>query len=453
MIQPGEPFAAAREIGLSIAASDLEWLERRAAHRREAPDETLWCEAGSHEWVLPRIPGRRPRSCPLHSNADNSGPRISWPGAQPDCFLIEGRWAVRIFVDAPLLRGATWRVPTTVADGLGIEAEKSLRPERNLNGSLVVRLRGNGCTGGGISDALQGLGVIEGDFVFVRLSPTSYDVIARRRREIASTDALGRLLWGCGIDPNEQDARSQPWLAVARAIGGGEADRDALRQRLAARHNFELVTALDETRGVKTAIESTQTDWPPGWEFTAALDENESRYALRNTNGMIRVAVASTDGDRDRNGLVVDRTGLAWREIASSRDAASDDAEHRSNERWVRWKRAEHNAVRAALAGVDWRLTRLDGTWYATTEDAYVDLAAALEAVPAPSAGRPRPPTTATRATSPRSGFAYDRLVRRAIDSGLNAIAANSTSGFVAVFDNGERTEAPTLADLLAPSS
>ena len=437
-------------MGLAITPADIDWLERRAARRREKVEETLWCEAGGHEWLLPRGPGRRPRSCPLHSETDGAARPGEWPGALPDCFLIDGRWAVRLFVDAPLLRGATWRVPAAVADGLAIETERSLGPEReSLGQSLVLRGRARGLVADGLSTALQALDVMEGDFVFVRLQATSYDMIARRRREVVATDSLGKLLWGCGIEPN-QDARAQPWLAIVRAIGGGEANREALRQRLIARNNFELVAALDETRRVRAATETDQPEWPPGWEFTARLDDDESRFALTSSSGtVLRVALGVLDADAD--GLITDATGVAWRELGLGE--TQDEEEHTPNERWIRWKRVEHHAVRAALAGESWTLTHSDGAWQLEGGGAYTDLADAFAAA-APSAdATPQPPAIPLHATSPRSGFAYDRLVRRAIDRGLRTIEADPGVGLVAAFAGGERTEGYTLADLLAQTA
>jgi hypothetical protein len=447
-IAAGDPFTAAREIGLSITDTDVAWLERRTWRPRETVEETLWCEAGAHEWVFPRIPGARPRSCPIHSKGEHPHTQKAWPGDVADCFLIDGRWATRLFVDAPLIRGATWRIPTPIANGLGIDDERSLRPGRPiLEEPLLLKPPRRGNAGGSIATALRAVEAIEGDFVFVTLSPRTYDVVARRRRELVATDAIGRLLWGCGISPTDQDARSRPWHAVARAIGGPPPSRDALRERLLSRGNLDLVTALDDVRMTKT-LEPTEGPWPPGWEFTAQLDPDETRFGLRNGDRELRIAVGLAESFGETEGLIVDLTGICWAEVDP--DEGDPFELDQPNAGWIRWKRAEHHAVRASLAGASWRLLPSVDGWRLDDGSPTVDLADALDAVPT-TIGQPRAPEVPIRSPSLRSAFAYERLARRAVDSGLLHIEAVPGVGISATFENGERTEGATLPDVLAP--
>ena len=146
--------------------------------------------------------------------------------------------------------GADVARASPIADALALNAERTLQPARHFINNLVLRVRPGrgGFVGDSLADVLQALGAVEGDFVFVRLLPQQYDVVARRRRELARSDALGQLLWGCGIHPADVTARERPWLAVVRAIGGGEATRESLRQRLLARRNEDLVRSLDQVQ-------------------------------------------------------------------------------------------------------------------------------------------------------------------------------------------------------------
>ena len=59
-------------------------------------------------------------------------------------------------------------------------------PQRSALGqNLTIRPRGSGYVGGSLSTALVSSGAMEGDFVFVCLAPASWDIVTRRRREVA----------------------------------------------------------------------------------------------------------------------------------------------------------------------------------------------------------------------------------------------------------------------------
>jgi hypothetical protein len=40
---------------------------QRRTSRPAAGEQTLWCEAGGHNWTRPAQPGRKPKSCPKHA--------------------------------------------------------------------------------------------------------------------------------------------------------------------------------------------------------------------------------------------------------------------------------------------------------------------------------------------------------------------------------------------------
>lgn len=449
-IQLGQPFAAAREIGHAIAQSDIDWLERRAVERHDIPQETLWCEAGAHEWLYPKIPGRRPRSCPAHAT-DVQGRFSDWPGNVADCFLLNGKWSVRIYVDAPLIRGSTWNVPLAIATGLQLEPERRLDPRRaELGQTLTVRARpSGGARGGSLSTALQAVGAIEGDFLFVTLQATRYDLVARRKREVAPHDALGKLLWGCGLDPEDSDARDRPWAAVSRAIGGGNATREEVRSRLIERKNLDLLASLDGTRAPRRSTARPESDWIVGWEFTSPLTSDDSMFALENGHGTIRIALGFPDLDANDPGLLVDSTGVTWVERRQEQERLNLPAELPS-ERWVRWKRAEHHASCCALAGGRWRIVPVAAGWRTDDGQVFVTLVDALSSIAHESDWTAGAPAVSTHATSPRSAFAYERLVTRALNRGLAEIAANADEGLAATFPEGVHVAGPTLADLFS---
>ena len=442
-IDPGDPFQAAKEIGLTIRQADVDWFERRTLQAREAVTETLWCEAGGHEWTLRRMPGKRPRSCPDHADSVQA-PR-DWAGDLANCFLIDGAWAVRLYVDAPLLRGATWRIPGPVAKGIGVEDARSLAPRSGPTIALIVRRRGTGFAGESLAESLIRANVAEGDFVFVRLSARNYELVGRRRREVLMGDGLGRLLWGCGIDPSDRDARSRPWDSVARAIGGTEPTRENVRQRLVERGNFDLVTALEEARVIRSVVDEDPA-WPEGWFFTTPLASDPSQFALDNGNGRIRVAIGVSDGPSNGSALV-DPTGISWKELSSVELLRLPPPE--MHEQWIRWKRAEHHAVRSSLTGSTWQLEFDGSAWTLDQGETFVDLADALGSVPTNLDRQPIPPATSAQAACPRSGFAYGRLIKRALSQGLRRIESAADVGLRATFESGEYVDAPTLADLL----
>ena len=152
--------------------------------------------------------------------------------------------------------------------------------------------------------------------------------------------------------------------------------------------------ALDETRARRAVSPETQPEWPSGWEFTAPLVDDESHFAVYNDNGAIRVALGVADSDSGDDDVLVDATGIAWKEVP----AGGEHTPVTTKERWVRWKRAEHHAVRAALSGIDWRLAQVDGAWQSDDGAAHIDLVAALAAIPVDSEAAPRPPAILPRA-------------------------------------------------------
>jgi hypothetical protein len=454
-IDMGSPFAAAREIGMSITEDDLRWWEIRNPTKRETFDEILWCEPGAHEWAHPRMPGRRLRSCPDHAHLETVSGR-DWPGRMPQCFLLRGKWFTRIFVTATLLRGSTWHIPTPIGDALDVETESLvLNPAHpELGQSLKINRRSSGLSGGSLATALRQVDVMEGDFAFVALNAHEYELFARRQREKVSGDALGSLLWGCGLDPTDTKTRDDFWQSLSRVLGGVGADRESIRQRLLERGNTELVTALD---GIRIGAARTARDdaWGPGWELVMRLGPDERLFSLETSGSpTIRIAIGVSTEPVEARDTTVDTTGVVWVETNTDDSSGAETPPTPSdvvlaNPGWVRWKRAEHHALRTALAGTPWLLEFGSGSWH-NDAAAYVDLADALASVSATDdATDPTPPLQPPRTECPRSGFAYDVLARRATARGLRSMRANTATGFEATFEVGNVARGAMLADVL----
>jgi hypothetical protein len=313
---------------------------------------------------------------------------------------------------------------------------------------VVRRRESGGARGGALRIALQFLDAVEGDFVFVTLHPSEYDLVARRRREVATDDALGQLLWGCGIDPNDAEARERPWAVVSRAVGGGESTREDVRGRLIERKNFDLVGSLDRVGGTRRPPEPADPTWADGWEFTSPMTNDNSMFALENGNGTIRVALGFPNLESDHPGLLVDSTGLTW--VERPDQGHWELPAELPSERWVQWKRAEHHAVRCALAGERWRIVLANRGWQTEDGRAHASLTEALLSLAPANGATPPRPTTPIHGTSARSAFAYERLVTRALRRGLADIRADADGGLVATFADGGRAIGLTLTDLLS---
>ena len=452
-IPAGSPFEVACEIGLRVTEQDIAWWERSSRTRHGVPEEVLWCEPGAHEWLCPQARGPRPKSCPEHIHL-LQGHGEDWAGALPNCFLIDTVWATRLFVNAVLLRGARWRVPGPIAANLEISKPTRLAPARHALGQdLAVAPVATRLMAGSIGAALRALEAMEGDFVFAALSPDKYDLVPRKRRELRPGDDLGRLLWGCGIEPNDEGARGNPWAALSRALGGTIPNRQAVRQRLIERGNVELVEALDGIHFARSAGSAEETSWPAGWEFVSRLGDDTGWYSVVTAEGSARLALGVVADGSAVEGTIVDGADIAW--VDAGQEPYHEVAErHRAagivhgNQAWAAWKRAEHHARRSALTGAEWRIVHMDGQWVAANAH-HRDLRDALGAVSPDDQEPPQPPDRTIRLPCPRSAFAYERLVARAVARGLTAVEADSAAGFAAVFGEGTSVKGPALADIL----
>ena len=256
---------------------------RHTAHARDASME-LWCEAGQHAWRRSRAPGRPPTSCPEHSPDRVAAPRrgrMRWIGDLKTCFLLEEGWAFRLHVNRFQLNGrAGWRMPLSLAESLGL-SEAETRFLEPMNPELIQEVslthKAGALIGGPIDVPLHHLGAAAGDYAFFCVRGNRYDFVLRARGELLDADALGTLLWSCGLDLRDESLRHSPWRHLARSLGGEMRGREEVRRRLRVRRDDELLKLLDvvETEGGVRAA-----GWIDGWAYRAAPLPNERFFAL-----------------------------------------------------------------------------------------------------------------------------------------------------------------------------
>ena len=455
----GSPLAAARELGMEVTDADLRWMEQRILAARDPVEEIQWCEAGAHEWKHLRVAGRPPRSCPEHAAVGDTS--AEWPGLAASCFLVGAAWATRLFVTGSLLRGSRWRLPLPLCHLVDVEGELRIPPSHQHLGQDLVLTSSNGtCTVGGIAQALRALDVAEGDFVFVGVAPSRWSAKARRRLELRGVDALGKLLWACGMDPHDDEARREPWRAVGRALGGVAADRESVRERLVHRGNSDLVQELDAARPDRESDEATNagTGWRADWQYASALVGDETRFALRSPGGAVRACLGvSTDGTAHVEGTFMGAGNLVWVDLDGLGD--DEDLPHvrtppvgmvvtALRPDWVRWMRMEHRARGAGIFGVPWTLGVEDRRWTYTATP-HADLLEALAVLPPATdqIGRVRGRVVTPY---PRSAFAFTRLAQRAVSKGLLSLAGGEL-GLTATFADGTAVTGLSLSDILDP--
>lgn len=379
--------------------------------------------------------------------------RPASPADDPNCYLLPEGWAVKVPIDEDLLRGGTWDVPPRLADHLGFRRRRVVRltSDRPVSRALLLEPKVHSCIGRSIGPELRSLGAVPGDSVFVVLKPDAYGLLLRSRDELGEGDPLRRLLANCGLDP-EVTIAANAWSRLARALGATSGDRSAIRDRFRVRGQADMLELLDATQRGAGRSEA----WPVGWSYTASLDEETSRYALRSARGAVRVAVGvARPGGPAPDHTIVAESGIVWLDVDDTDDRVDATAlvseMHGTtpDAAWARWARAEHAARKVALSGVAWEIRVVD-RGYAVEGDAYDDLPTALESVGA------RQPLVETVAPSekprhryPRGALAFAQAERGARRRGLLMLSADPAAGFRAAYRNGVIATGPTLADVL----
>jgi hypothetical protein len=471
------PAQGAETVELWCEAGEHSWTHPKSRgrypascpkHRRSAPpletDATveLWCEAGQHHWQHPSRAGRYPTSCPGHqqtilpTTVSVTG-RRKWIGDLRTCFLHDVGWVFRLEVNRFQLRGREgWRLPLAFADyvGLGDFEHRVLRPgQTNLSHEIWIERRFTACVAGPIDGPLRSLGAASGDLIFFHIRGDNYTMSLRRQDELHDDGPLKKLLWSCGLNPTDPELISEPWVRLARALGGSGTGRDEVRHRLETRGDDSLLGLLEETsRGATGYADDARSAWPEGWQYRLPAADLTSFPALRGRDQSIRFALGVLDAtNRPPRELVLADGNILW--LQQSPIADPDDllemlrvpprglvpTAHR--EGWARVLRAEHAARRRALAGHEWAVAVSESQWeiggrsYGSLVDALESLADPEdELVPAPSKGVQNP--------YPRSAVALRRFADEAVQAGLKTIVADPAFGFRAEYIDRDRTAA-----------
>jgi hypothetical protein len=436
---------------------------RHTAHRKDATIE-LWCEAGQHAWRRPRAIGRPPTSCPEHSNkpvqASRAG-RTRWIGDLKTCFLLEEGWAFRLNVNRFQLKGrAGWRMPLSLAESLGL-ADGETRPLKPMNLELINEVsltrRSGALIGGPIDVPLHRVGAIDGDYAFFCIRGDRYDFVLRARREVQDADALGTLLWSCGLDQRDEALRHSPWRHLARSLGGESRGREEVRRRLHVRRDDELLSLLEV---VEAGGGVRMPGWIEGWAYRAAPLPHERLFALEGGEHGVRVAVGVVDtSGQPPRGLVQSDGGVLWLDQPTGFDHAQVEAllseppeglvpAARRSE-WSRWMRAEHVARRAALLGSEWSV-KAGGRGWSISGDVHDRLVEALESLDDQGEGDARLPQNSVHHPYPRSTIAFQRALDSAARRRLDSIRGDVSCGFVAAYSSGNEVEGTSLMDIFA---
>lgn len=424
----------------------------------------LWCETGQHAWRRPRSIGRPPTSCPEHSTERRPAARAAhtrWIGDLKTCFLLEEGWAFKLHVNRYQLKGrAGWRMPLSLAESLGLADEETrmLKPMRpDLIQEISLTRRAGALIGGPIDVPLHRLGAIDGDLAFFCIRGDHYDFILRAQRDVHDADALGKLLWSCGLDQTDETLRHSPWRQLARALGGEARGREEVRRRLHVRRDDELLGLLEviETEGAVRA-----PGWIESWACRATPLPHERLFVLEGGEHGVRVAVGviDTSGQPPRD-LVQSQGGLLWLDQPAGFDAEEVEKLLKSppsglvaaarRPEWTRWLLAEHIARRAALSGSAWSIEANGRDWNAFGER-HAELVEALESLERDGQGDVAVPAAHLRQPYPRSALAFQRALDAARRKGLAEIRADPRCGLVARYNSGYEAVGASLMDVFA---
>lgn len=350
-------------------------------------------------------------------------------------------------------------MPLSLAESLGLsDGETRLLNPMNpeLTQEVSLTRKASALIGGPIDVPLHRLGAVDGDYAFFCIRGRRYDFVLRARRELRGADALGRLLWSCGLDHTDETLRHSPWRQLARTLGGETRGREEVRRRLQARRDNELLALLED---VETEGGVRAPGWIEGWACRAAPLPHERFFALEGGAHGVRVAVGVVDtSGQPPRGLTQSEGGLLWVDQPAGFDPEEVEALLRTPPNglvaaarrleWSRWIRAEHVARRAALAGSGWSIDANRQGWRISGE-LHEQLIEALESLEDHGHGDVAVPAAHLRQAYPRSPLAFQRALDAATRRGLARIRAHASSGFVAQYSSGREMVGASLMDIL----
>jgi hypothetical protein len=194
------------------------------------------------------------------------------------------------------------------------------------------------------------------------------------------------------------------------------------------------------------------------WQLVSEIVDDDRWFVLDGGTQGVRVAVGiPTSGASSHPDLLVGAGNVVWlgleeldeeRVLGLLEGLPADIAGAGANERWARWMRTEHRARRSSLSGHAWCVRATSRGW-SVGESEYDDLLDALTTIP-DSSGPVDAGAGRISQTYPTSGFAFDRLARRAARNGLVSLEGTAGTGFRASFASGSTKEGPSLPELFA---
>jgi hypothetical protein len=157
------------------------------------------------------------------------------------CFRVGPHWALRVIVDAELLRGSGRPVSVGVPQLLGMRPGEA-RHVTTPMGDLLVRYSRQGTIGSLRKTALQ-LGCSEGDRLFVIFAGEAIDFLSIPAAELRGVDGVERLARELGAE-----READPVSAIAYALGlpSDEYRLSAVRRRLVARKEEDLLALIGD---------------------------------------------------------------------------------------------------------------------------------------------------------------------------------------------------------------
>ncbi len=382
-------------------------------------------------------------------------------------FLLDFGWSFMLRLTQALIDGEQDpNIPLGFCDHLGLE-QNTVKTYRSVEGHDPIqvvfnrRRKRSETFISGLDSPLQAIEADPGDLAFVAFSKEQYKMYMRTWRDQQGSDALGLLLWWCGLDPRDEQLRSRPWRRLTRVLGGEGESREAVRQLLVMRRDSARLDLLDRARPASHHV----VDWPRGWRHTAVPMLIGGNY-FGVTNGQA-VRVALGVGGRKRSAsaesVLQSRDGLVWWDCADDLTAEgsdqrveemvqqSVDSDCRVTPDWAKWIYAEQRARRIALCldrSFAWRITTGSLGGDQPLASAFLT---ALQGLDGPSDEvEIGPPNTSGVKLYTRNAAGFSLAFSRAVRNGLLSIKSDPALGFAADYSGRPSQKGVNLVDVLS---
>lgn len=378
-------------------------------------------------------------------------------------FLLDTGWSYRIMVTTEIMDGYDPTLIQSYCDYLGLEVGSDTTYKSSVDGlpSITVSRRKHARRHeawiSGLDGVFDRLGLEAGDYVFIGFQRDVFTIYTRRWQELSDRNALGELLWSCGLDPHDEQLRMRPWGRLARVLGMEGSSREQVGIALLTRSDDYRLDLLDNARADSHVVAKP---WPSTWRFLSPKSPGPL-FKLMNAED-VRVAIGWANA-QDLTGpqrWVTSPDGVVWAQFdAGDRGGLPTDHEIRQlielppsgmtavTDEWIQWACAEHNACRLALVDhINWSLTLTSDGWTYDGNSAAGSLLAALETLPL-SAKPARDADFPDHAIPqyPRRALDFRLAERQATRLGLVVLRGVQDVGIRGEFADGRRSEGLTL--------